>query len=60
MLKSALFATVISAFALPALAGNPAPVPADPVVIVEDTAATGTDFLVPLLFLVLVANGVTN
>lgn len=57
MLKSVITAAVIGTFALPALAGNPAPAPADPVVIVEDTTSTGTSFLVPLLFLVLVANG---
>ncbi|WP_179380432.1 hypothetical protein [Jannaschia marina] len=61
MLKAAFTAIALAITALPAFAGNPAPAPADPVVIVEDTSSSaGDSILVPLLFLAFVLNTVTR
>ncbi|SFJ68007.1 hypothetical protein [Jannaschia pohangensis] len=54
-MKKLALAAVLSATASVAFAGNPAPAPIEPVVIVEDTSSSSAGIIVPILALILLA-----
>ncbi|CTQ33283.1 hypothetical protein [Jannaschia rubra] len=54
-MKKLALAAVLSATATTAFAGNIAPAPVEPVVIVEDTSSSSTGIVVPILAIILLA-----
>lgn len=54
-MKKLALAAALSVAATTAFAGNPAPAPVEPVVIVEDTSSSAGGIIVPLLALILLA-----
>ena len=54
-MKKLALAAVMATVASTAFAGNPAPAPVEPVVIVEDTSSSAAGIIVPLLALILIA-----
>ena len=59
-MKKLALAAALSVIASTAFAGNPAPAPVEPVVIVEDTSSSGGGVLVPLLAVILLAAAVAS
>ncbi|UWQ18277.1 hypothetical protein [Jannaschia sp. M317] len=59
-MKKLALAAALSVAATTAFAGNIAPAPVEPVVIVEDTSSSAGGILVPLLALVLLAAAVAS
>ena len=59
-MKKIALAAALSVAASTAFAGNPAPAPVEPVVIVEDTSSSGGGVLVPLLAVILLAAAVAS
>lgn len=54
-MKKLALAAVLSAAATTAFAGNIAPAPIEPVVIVEDTSSSSAGIIVPILAIILLA-----
>ena len=52
-MKKLLIAAVAASVALPALAGNPAPVVMEETVIVEETTSSAGGIIIPVLFLLM-------
>lgn len=59
-MKTLALAAALSVASTAAFAGNPAPAPIQPVVIVEDTSSSAGGIIVPLLALVLIAAAVAS
>ncbi|GIT91492.1 hypothetical protein JANAI62_19490 [Jannaschia pagri] len=54
-MKKLALAAAMSVAATAAFAGNPAPAPVEPVVIVEDTSSSAGGIIVPILAVILLA-----
>ncbi|MGB3406393.1 MAG: hypothetical protein WBA67_02775 [Jannaschia sp.] len=59
-MKKLALAAALAVVASTAFAGNPAPAPVEPVVIVEDTSSSAGGIIVPLLALILIAAAVAS
>ncbi|SDY37666.1 hypothetical protein SAMN05444004_101285 [Jannaschia faecimaris] len=54
-MKKLALATALTFASTAAFAGNPAPAPVEPVVIVEDTSSSSAGIIVPILAIILLA-----
>ncbi|WP_179381089.1 hypothetical protein [Jannaschia marina] len=54
-MKKLALAAALSVASTAAFAGNPAPAPVEPVVIVEDTSSSSAGIIVPILAILLLA-----
>lgn len=59
-MKKLALAAVLSAASTTAFAGNIAPAPIEPVVIVEDTSSSSAGIIVPILAIILLAAAVAS
>jgi len=58
-MKKLALAAALSVASTAAFAGNPAPAPVEPVVIVEDTSSSSAGIIVPILAIILLAAAIS-